>query len=539
MSRGRLSRAILGAGLVTVLSLSLGGTAAAQDGIDDLERQIEQAEEERERLQGQLGDLGGRQSTLEDRQGDLDAALEGLDEDITAKIRELDRLQGELPAAQEALATAEGRVSAAVAEVSSLTERVQRAEAGRSEILAEIERSDRELDAARDEIGQIANQAYKQGGVSSELAFMLGLSDSSLPDAVGLAHQALRIQDGRISSVAQERSTDVDAETRLAAVEGEIRDLRAEAERALEREQQARDEAAGAKAELDRMVSATSRLTDELKAQRPAIQRQLDKNRAAQERVNDQIAERQRELTAESERQGDLRQQHRAAVAEAERKRREAEEAARRAREAQAAAERAAAAQAAARQAAAEREAAAEAAAQRAAAERARAAADRAARAADAADERARQAQRGAARASSGWGLQLPVDTYMTSGFGWRATPAGTFDYGGSGGYVHTGIDFGGGCGIPVRAAAAGEVWNADWAVWTSGNRVVVSHGVVNGRALATKYHHLTRSVVSPGQRVERGQVIGYTGSTGNSTGCHLHFETILDGQAVDPLGLY
>lgn len=79
---------------------------------------------------------------------------------------------------------------------------------------------------------------------------------------------------------------------------------------------------------------------------------------------------------------------------------------------------------------------------------------------------------------------------------------------------------------------------NADWAVWTSGRRVVISHGQVNGRLLATKYHHMTRYVVSPGQKVNQGDVIGYTGTTGNSTGCHLHFETLLDGTAVDPEGL-
>ncbi|MDI3329998.1 MAG: peptidoglycan DD-metalloendopeptidase family protein [Micrococcus sp.] len=513
MKRGRLSRAILGAGLVTVLTLSMGGTALAQDGIDDLQRQIEQAEREKSRINGELGDLGGEQSSLQDRQGDLDASLEGLDAEIADKIRELNRLQDQLPGAQEALSAAESRVSAAAAEVRSLQERVRRAESSRAEILAEITASERELDTAQEEIGQIANQAYKQGGVSSDLAFMLGLSDSSLPDAVGLANQAMRIQNSRISSVSQARSTDVNAEARLAAVETEIRDLRAEAEKALEREEEARDEASRAKRALDGMVATTSRLTDELQAQRPKIQAQIDANRAAQDKVNQQIAERQRALTAQSDRQSDLQRRHSEAVAEAERKRRAAEEAARKARQAAASAD-------------------------RAAARRAQAAADRAGRAAQAAEQRARQAEQQASRASSGWGLQMPVNTYITSGFGWRPTPAGTFDYGGAGGYVHTGVDFGGGCGIPIRAAAAGEVWNADWAVWTSGNRVVISHGVVNGRALATKYHHMTRSVVSPGQKVQRGQVIGYTGSTGNSTGCHLHFETVLDGHAVNPLGL-
>jgi murein DD-endopeptidase MepM/ murein hydrolase activator NlpD len=67
---------------------------------------------------------------------------------------------------------------------------------------------------------------------------------------------------------------------------------------------------------------------------------------------------------------------------------------------------------------------------------------------------------------------------------------------------------------------------------------VVISHGVVSGSALATNYFHLTRSAVSVGQRVSQGDVIGYVGTTGNSTGCHLHFETILNGSLVNPLGL-
>lgn len=520
MTRRRLSRAIAGAGLVTLLTLSMGGTAVAQDSIDDLQRQIEQAEKKQAELDGEIGNLGGEQSELKDRQGNLDASLEGLDSNIAQKIRDLNGLQDQLPGAQETLSAAEGRVSAASAEVASLSERVRQAESSRSEILAEIAASEQELDTAATEIGQIANQAYKQGGVSSDLAFILGLSDSSLPDAMGLANQALRIQNSRISSVSQSKSTEVNSEVRLAAVEDEIRDLRAQAEEALQREEQARNEAADAKRELDQMVSRTSRLTDELKAERPKIQAQIDANRAEQDQVNDQIAERQRALTAEASKTSDLQEKHREAVAEAERKRRAAEEAARKAHEAQVRAERAAAAEV-----------------DRAAARTAQKASEKAHQEAEVAEERASTAQK-AASTSSSWGLQWPLNTYITSGFGWRSTPSGTFDYGGAGGYVHTGMDFGGGCGLPIRASADGEVWNADWAIWTSGNRVVISHGVVNGQALATKYHHMTRSVVSPGQDVQRGQVIGYTGTTGNSTGCHLHFETILDGRAVNPAGL-
>lgn len=126
----------------------------------------------------------------------------------------------------------------------------------------------------------------------------------------------------------------------------------------------------------------------------------------------------------------------------------------------------------------------------------------------------------------------------MTSRFGWRATPDGTIDFLGRGGYMHTGLDFGTPCGTPVYAPASGKVWYADGAIASGGNRVVLTHGVVAGDALSTIFYHLTRSVVSPGQKVSKGQVIAYAGSTGNSTGCHLHFETILNGNPVDPLSV-
>lgn len=530
----RISRAMVGVGLTAALTLGLAGPSGAQGAIEDLQRQIEEAQRQQQELGEEIGKLDNQQSGLERQGGDLSASLEGLDADITAKITELTALQQQLPGAQQNLRDAEGRVSAAAAEVRALTARVDQAQANRTGILEEIAAGEQELDEARQEIGQIANQAYKQGGVSSDLAFLLGMSDSSLPEAMGLANQALRIQNGRMSSVSQRAATDRNAEARLAAVEEQIRVLQGQAEDALQRETVAREEAAAAKQQLDSTVADTTRITDELQAQRPVIQEQIAANRAVQQRVNDDIAARQHALVQAGSQQTELQRQHQAAVEEAERKRRAAEKAAREAREAAEAARRAR--EEATRQ---EQQRAAAQAAQRRA-EQAQEQADRQAREAAEADRRviqAAEAERQAAPSSS-WGLQTPIGTYITSGFGWRSTPSGSFDYGGVGGYVHTGVDFGGGCGIPVRAAAAGQVWNADSAVWTSGNRVVLSHGVVNGRALATKYHHLTRYVVSTGQSVDAGQVIGYTGNTGNSTGCHLHFETILDGAAVDPLGL-
>jgi murein DD-endopeptidase MepM/ murein hydrolase activator NlpD len=68
------------------------------------------------------------------------------------------------------------------------------------------------------------------------------------------------------------------------------------------------------------------------------------------------------------------------------------------------------------------------------------------------------------------------------------------------------------------------------------GNRLIIDHGVAKGVGLATIYNHATHYTVSTGQQVRRGQVIGYVGTTGWSTGCHLHFTVMDNGKAVDPM---
>jgi murein DD-endopeptidase MepM/ murein hydrolase activator NlpD len=96
----------------------------------------------------------------------------------------------------------------------------------------------------------------------------------------------------------------------------------------------------------------------------------------------------------------------------------------------------------------------------------------------------------------------------------------------------HYGIDFGAGAGSPIRAAAAGKVLSAGW-IGGYGNTTIIDHG----GGMATLYAHQSSFGVSAGQQVSAGQTIGAVGSTGNSTGPHLHFEVRVNGQAVDPAG--
>jgi murein DD-endopeptidase MepM/ murein hydrolase activator NlpD len=124
--------------------------------------------------------------------------------------------------------------------------------------------------------------------------------------------------------------------------------------------------------------------------------------------------------------------------------------------------------------------------------------------------------------------LAYPVNGPITSGFGLRYHPILHIWR------LHSGIDFGVPCGTPVYAAAAGDVISAGWA-GGYGNRIVVDHGYLRGGDLATTYNHLTRIVA--GGHVNRGELIAYSGTTGLSTGCHLHFETLVNGSYVNPAG--
>lgn len=124
--------------------------------------------------------------------------------------------------------------------------------------------------------------------------------------------------------------------------------------------------------------------------------------------------------------------------------------------------------------------------------------------------------------------LAMPVNGPVTSPYGMRLHPIlGVWK-------LHDGTDFGVGCGTPVRAAEDGTVATT-YSDAAYGNRVIIDHGDITGHGIVTTYNHLTSWTVSSGQSVRRGDVVGYVGSTGYSTACHLHFMVEVDGSTVDP----
>lgn len=126
-------------------------------------------------------------------------------------------------------------------------------------------------------------------------------------------------------------------------------------------------------------------------------------------------------------------------------------------------------------------------------------------------------------------GLSAPLAAMsVSSPFGLRISPI----TGGSGEF-HTGLDLQAACQTAVFAAGAGAVVEAGWSPYGGGNRIVVEHA--NG--LKSTYNHLSSIETTVGATVSKGQRLAGAGTTGNSTGCHLHFEVVRNGLTVDPQG--
>ena len=131
---------------------------------------------------------------------------------------------------------------------------------------------------------------------------------------------------------------------------------------------------------------------------------------------------------------------------------------------------------------------------------------------------------------SAGGFLTWPMQGgYVTSPFGYRTHPIyGYYS-------LHNGTDMGGGCGVPLIAAAGGRVVSQYYSS-SYGNRLFIYVGKVNGKNLTVVYNHASGYRVGVGATVSRGQVVGYSGTTGWSTACHLHFTVLVNGVAVNPM---
>ena len=133
----------------------------------------------------------------------------------------------------------------------------------------------------------------------------------------------------------------------------------------------------------------------------------------------------------------------------------------------------------------------------------------------------------GGGPAVSSSGLIWPVSGPITSSYGYRWHPVwGNYAF-------HDGTDIGVGCGTPIKAAAGGKVTDAYYHSGY-GYRLFIDHGYVNGHHMVTSYNHMSGYAVSAGAWVGQGQTVGYVGTTGVSTGCHLHLMLWVDGSPTN-----
>ena len=438
------------------------------------------AEEDKKQAEQKLDSLGGELDQIDDELTSLFDALQ----QTTAEVAEL---QTELAAAEQHLADAERKHA-------QLVDQLADAEALRDEIALEIEESQAQEAELSVAVGNLAREMYRGESVSP-LQIVTNMTDLGEVSGEAAAAGALsRAQSRAINEVRTGLVVSENQAQRQEAVTERITDLEAQAKEAAEEAQVARDEVESG------LAAVQAKQIEQQAAQAAWEDRKVDVEieiEGASADLADAIAEIARIDKAEQE------AREAAARAEAERKA-AAEEAARKAAEA-------------------------------AAAQSKPATGNSGGSTAPKPSTSTPSTPKPSTSTPSGgggsgmFGNPFSFRARITSYFGYRVHPVtGVYK-------LHDGTDFGAACGTTQYATREGTVARSGWDTWL-GNYVTINHGVIGGRSYITTHGHLSQRYVSAGQRVSRGTPIGLTGTTGSSTGCHLHLMLYVDGTPVSIL---
>lgn len=390
--------------------------------------------------------------------------------------------QQALQEAEQQLEVARGEVAAARAADKAAAERLAEAERKVEVQEAKIDEVSAHIDGKRASISQVAVQAYQRGAggdLASLAAMMQAKSLQDLATGISASQSVMNAESSILTDLKDDRAQLSNERVVLEDLQAEAEELRRQAAAQLEetkrREQEAEAARSQAQAANDAAVAAKAQVDQLVAAQGTA----LDAAEAAKTEDARQAAAWAGE-----------RDRIQAEIAEIERREREERE--RRERE--------------------ERE-------------RENSGDGDSGGGGGSDDDSSGDGGGGGGGDDSSSGLRFPVSNpYVTSPYGMRVHPVtGIFK-------LHDGTDFRAYCGTPIRSAAAGTV---SWARGRGayGNQVAVNHG-----GMVTTYSHLSRFAVSPGERVSRGEVVGYSGSTGSSTACHLHFMLYVHGARKNPM---
>lgn len=440
-----------------------------------------------------LSDLEARQKAAERKKAaaeddieSLEHDLEDTDAEMAAAYVRLTRVRADLDVARAALDVAQAELTAAEAEASRLADRLADAEAEEAALVTTIAEQTELTEATQRSIAELARRAYRGEGAPEAMSLVVGAeSATDFVQRYSLSQAALRAQTSTLTTLQEAEATARNSQLRLVAVREAVADLKAEADAAVVAAEQAR-------AEADARRAAVEGLLADEQANLATIERRKQAQVAAKEKAEADAASIADEI------------QEIIGLTKAEKERiRKAQEAARKKAEEEA----------------------------RRKAEEDRKKAEQNGGGGSSSTPAPRPGTGSAPSSGKGF-LSYPTKVpYITSSYGYRLHPVL--------GYVrlHAGTDFRAYCGTAIYAAAGGTVV---WAKYRSGlgNSVLLNHGTIEGGNLMSSYNHLTRFAVGNGQRVERGQLVGYSGNTGTSTACHLHFEVYVDGITVNPMSM-
>ncbi|WP_324649739.1 peptidoglycan DD-metalloendopeptidase family protein [Georgenia sp. H159] len=474
--RGLLSAA-------TALALLAGGSAAVADYDDEIREYDRQLQRQREQ----------REQNAQERES-LESRLEGTNANLAEAYLALEDANTRLPVAEAALAQAQEDLAAAEREEQAVADRLAVAETELGDLGEELAEGDAQIQSTRSSIGELARSTYRGGASLNGLAVVMNASSSEeFIRQTAIVDTAVRTQTKVITDLETITAVNRNRELRQEAVRDRIDQLHAQAEEAVAAADAARAAADEHRREIVAIQAEQTALAAELESLRGQLNEDLAQKQADDDRLAGIIA------GIEAERADTVAERERERQ---ERERREREEQERRARE----------------EASRNRENSG----------------GGSSSGGGGSGSSGGGASSGGAGVSSGISPPVPNPLYVTSPYGYRIHPIAGYRW------WHAGVDVRSACGDPQYAGASGTVKATVPAPGNAshGNQVIIDHGVIGGSGYITVTNHLSRFNVSVGQWVNKGDVIGFTGQTGNVTGCHVHYEVWRNGATIDPMNL-
>ena len=455
-------------------------------------------------------DLTDRKDEISKQITKSEAAAEGYSDEVNKAADALQRSQNDLDQARRTLQGAQDAVTQAKAADEAKAAELQKARSDLSRAEQKVRSNEAAQVREHRKLSVVVSRTVQQQTPMMGVATFLTNMDSGDMNAriqwsnalMAGGQQALDQLETRQIALSKARDVEKQARDRVAREKQAVEDL-------LERKQQAESAADTAKQEVAAAVTANEQAKKSADAKLAGERKHQDELRAEEDQLDKRIKER----IAAAKRAEEARRRAKEAAAKAAAEKKAAEKAAAR-KEAKAAAKKKAAAK------------------HHGSASKAESTSKKSAKHSRPHRHHPKKAHKrssGSTRKASSY-FDYPVNGPITSPYGQRFHPVLHVWK------LHDGTDFGASCGTPIRAPRDGVVaekyFNRGY-----GNRLMLDHGKIDGHYVTTGYNHASSYTVGVGQHVSRGQVIGYVGTTGFSTGCHLHFMVWTDGNRENPMG--